>query len=203
MRESIIKCAAESFLKLGFKSVTMDDISSCLSISKKTLYKYFSNKHDLVLETSLSFGAKISKAICSVMSDKLNPIEENFKIKQVVNEHLKKFSSSPMYQLKKYYPDIFKSLRSQKFEVFNTCMRNNLERGMRDGYYRKEINVDNYIQLYFLLVEGIRENETFELNNNSMSCLDTLSIEYHMRAVSTEKGIEILEKQLEKLNNEN
>ena len=48
MKEKIIKKATDMFLKLGFKSVTMDDIACEMCISKKTIYKYFSNKEKLI-----------------------------------------------------------------------------------------------------------------------------------------------------------
>ncbi len=39
MQEKIIRKATEMFLKLDFKSVTMDDIAGEMCISKKTIYK--------------------------------------------------------------------------------------------------------------------------------------------------------------------
>ena len=50
MKDKIIKKATDMFLKLGFKSVTMDDIACEMCISKKTIYKYFSNKETLIEE---------------------------------------------------------------------------------------------------------------------------------------------------------
>ena len=43
MREKILHNAADLFLTYGFKSVTMDDISNHMGISKKTIYQHFSN----------------------------------------------------------------------------------------------------------------------------------------------------------------
>ena len=50
MKDKIISKAKEMFLKLGFKSITMDDIACEMCISKKTIYKYFSSKEELVSE---------------------------------------------------------------------------------------------------------------------------------------------------------
>ena len=48
MKNKILHNAADMFLNLGFKSVTMDDIASNSGVSKKTIYAHFSNKTDLV-----------------------------------------------------------------------------------------------------------------------------------------------------------
>jgi AcrR family transcriptional regulator len=54
MKEKIITKASEMFLKLGFKSITMDDIAGEMCISKKTIYKYFHNKELLIEESTAS-----------------------------------------------------------------------------------------------------------------------------------------------------
>ena len=51
MKSKILTKSKELFLKLGFKSITMDDIAQQMSCSKKTIYKYFANKEILVEET--------------------------------------------------------------------------------------------------------------------------------------------------------
>jgi AcrR family transcriptional regulator len=48
MRHKILETSNELFLNLGFKSVTMDEIAKKMGVSKKTIYKYFENKTELV-----------------------------------------------------------------------------------------------------------------------------------------------------------
>ena len=46
--EKIIKRASELMMQFGIRTVTMDDISRDLGISKKTIYQYFKDKKELV-----------------------------------------------------------------------------------------------------------------------------------------------------------
>lgn len=46
MKDKIIKKATEMFLKLGFKSVTMDDIACEMCISKKNHLQVFSQQRN-------------------------------------------------------------------------------------------------------------------------------------------------------------
>lgn len=48
MKVHILEKATELFTRQGIRSVTMDDVSRHLSISKKTLYQHFTDKDDLV-----------------------------------------------------------------------------------------------------------------------------------------------------------
>jgi len=43
---------------------------------------------------------------------------------------------------------------------------------------------------------GIKDKDLFPLENNSMNTLTTNHLEYHLRGISTDKGIKELEKQL-------
>lgn len=196
MREIIIEKSCELFLNLGFKSVTMDEIANALGISKKTLYKYFSNKTDLVTAVTNTMFEKISCGIDHVCGIDMNPIDEIFAIKKLVMEHLKDEKSSPQYQLQKYYPKLFLSLKQKQFQIMQKCVIENLERGVKLGIYREDIDVDFISRIYFIGITGIKDNDMFPLKNYVMKSLMNQYLDYHLRGICTPKGILQLEKQL-------
>src|SRR5690606_5463988 len=111
MKAKIIGKAAEMFLNVGFKSITMDDIAAKMGISKKTLYKYFENKEVLVYETTMSFQDQIHVEITSIINQNYNPIRELFEIKKRIQSFFQIADTSPLYQLKKHYPETHEKLR--------------------------------------------------------------------------------------------
>ena len=82
MKCKIIAKATDMFLKLGFKSVTMDDIAGEMSISKKTIYKYFENKELLITEGTMMVHQKIHETIEAIVAQNFNAIEENYEIRK-------------------------------------------------------------------------------------------------------------------------
>jgi AcrR family transcriptional regulator len=48
MKEKILDVAAKLIQQYGLKKFTVDEIASQLKISKKTIYKYFESKDDLI-----------------------------------------------------------------------------------------------------------------------------------------------------------
>mgnify|MGYP003683789963 CR=1 FL=1 len=193
MKEKIIEKAGELFIKLGFKSVTMDDISNELGISKKTLYKYFNNKHSLVEETTSTMHESCFIVIEAIANQGFNAIEENFEIKKMFKEMFQNASSSPIYQLKKYYPKIHEKTMEKEIVLFSECFKKNFEKGILEGYYREDINIELVTQFYFSLVFSIHENT---LENYKIPKLEQEVLVYHTRAIATEKGLLELEKQL-------
>lgn len=182
------------FLTYGFKSVTMDDIATNLGISKKTIYQHFDNKTKLVEATTLYMFDIISEGIDCICELEKNPIEELYDIKNFVMEHLKNEKSSPQYQLQKYYPKIFSTLKSKQFEVMQSCVTANLKRGVQEGLYRENINIDFIARLYFNSMVALKDQDLFPLTNFSMNMLVENYLEYHLRGICRDKGIEVLNK---------
>ena len=196
MKEKIIEKSNELFLNLGFKSVTMDEIANSLGVSKKTIYKYFKNKTDLIDGVTNHIFDTICCGIDEICEQKGNPIDELFNIKQFVMTHLKDEKSSPQYQLQKYYPKIYSSLKQKQFKVMQGCVLENLKYGIEIGVYRKGIDIEFISRIYFNGLTGIKDKEMFPLKNYSMKTLMNYYYEYHLRGICTPLGLEKLEHQL-------
>jgi len=193
MKEKIIAKATDLFLKLGFKSVTMDDIAGEMCISKKTIYKYFCNKEILIGETTEIVHKAIHKSIDVIVAKNHNAIEENFQIRKMFKEMFKTGEASPAYQLKKHYPEIYDKVMSREINECNAVFKQNIERGIQQGLYRKDILVDTYVGFYYNLIFSIHGNTSSERESNE---LELQALEYHTRAMATPEGIIELEKQL-------
>ncbi len=192
MEIKILEKSADLFLTYGFKSITMDDIANSLGMSKKTIYQYYDNKHKLIEAATLHLFHQISNGINHICEVNENPIEEIYDIKNLVMTHLKGEKSSPQYQLQKYYPKIYKTLKNKQFDLMQNCVVNNLNKGIEMGLYRESLDVHFIARLYFSNMICLKDNDLFPLElfsiNNSMNNY----IEYHLRGICTEKGLNIL-----------
>jgi len=197
MKDKIIAKATDLFLKLGFKSVTMDDIACEMCISKKTIYKYFCNKELLIAETTEIVHKAIHQSIDTIVAKNHNAIEENFEIRKMFKEMFKSGDTSPAYQLKKHYPEIYDSVMSREINECNAVFKQNIEQGIQQGLYRKNIQIDAYVGFYYTLIFSIHGNTSSEREANE---LELQALEYHTRALATPEGIIELEKQLHNYN---
>jgi AcrR family transcriptional regulator len=192
MKEDILKKAMDMFLVYGYKSVTMDDIAAEMGISKKTIYQHFANKNDLVEAATMHLFDFISTGIDNLRAEKKNSIEEMYAIRSFLRQHLNDEKLMPFHQLQKFFPKIFACLRSKQFEKVNGCMIDNIQRGIQDGLYRPEINVDFISRIYFTGLTGIKDSEIFPQSANEINDLTRQYLEYHLRAITTPKGLEVL-----------
>lgn len=197
MKDKIIAKASELFLKLGFKSVTMDDIAGEMCISKKTIYKYFCNKEVLIVESTSMVHKQVHEIIDTIVAKNHNAIHENFEIREMFCDMFKNnIDSSPIYQLKKHYPEIYHNIMTTEIDLCSQWFRENIEKGIREKLYRENLNKDVYVKFYYTLIFHINENTVSEKEAQKM---ELEALEYHTRAMATPEGIIELEKQLKKI----
>lgn len=194
MREKIINKAAELFLNFGFKSVTMDDIANEMAISKKTIYVHFANKTKLVEAVTFTVFENVCEGIDGICNTSDNPIKELYDIKMFVLHYLKDEKTSPQFQLKKYYPQIYNQLQLKQFEKMYDSVKESLQNGIDTGLFRESIDVDFISRMYFTGMTGIKDQTIFPLNNYDMEHLIESYLEYHLRAIVTDKGLQTLNK---------
>lgn len=75
-KDRILTRASALFLRNGIKSVSMDDIATDLGMSKKTLYKTFTSKDDIVLAVMTTHLCQAQGECTRVASIAANAVEE-------------------------------------------------------------------------------------------------------------------------------
>jgi DNA-binding XRE family transcriptional regulator len=192
MKEQVLEKATELFLTLGVKSVTMDDLANEMGISKKTIYTHFENKTKLIEEITTHLFCSISAGIDTICALDKNPIEELLEIKKFVMQHLRDEKSSPQYQLQKYYPKIYASIRTKQYEMMQHCVVNNVRKGIGMGIYRENLNVDFVSRIYFSGVISIKDHLLFPQEMFATNKLQDDFLEYHLRGIITPEGRKFL-----------
>ena len=179
---------------MDLKNITMDDIASSMGISKKTIYTHFSNKTELIETVTFSVLDYFHENIEKINQKAVNPIEELYDIKMFVMHYLRKERGSAQFQLKKYYPKIFEQLELKKFEKMHSSVEKSLIKGIKLNLFRSNIDVGFISRVYLIGMSGIRDTNVFPENKFDKSYLMESYLEYHLRAIATEKGLKVLNK---------
>ena len=196
---NILEKASYLYKKYGIKSVTMDDIASELGISKKTLYQYVSEKTELV-EKVINYDIdKRMTVLQKILKKPLNAIDQLFEVIKFVNNILKEYSSTTEYDLKKYYPALYKKIREVKLNNMYNTICYNIKKGKEEGLYRKDLNEEIIAKLHLSRIERIPDNSIFTIDEYISPKFFYEIFIYHIRGIANEKGLNILEKSLKKL----
>jgi hypothetical protein len=109
-------------------------------------------------------------------------------------DYLRNERGSAQFQLKKYYPAIFEQLELKKFEKMHSSVENSLKKGIELKLFRADIDVAFISRIYFIGMSGIRDTTVFKEDQFNKNYLMNSYLEYHLRAIVTDKGFKILNK---------
>lgn len=193
---NILNHSTDMYLRYGIRSVTMDDVARDMGISKKTLYKYFSNKAELVDKGVRLLMSKIVESNQCLFKSTNNAIDDLVDIMRSIETRVKSTHPAIQYQLKKYYPSTYEFMESKKKEMILDMTRANLLKGIEQGLYRKEINIDIIAYLYYGRVLVMTEQGMMPTENFEHGQIAREHMVYHVRGIATPQGIEHLEKSL-------
>lgn len=200
-KEAILNQAKEMFLKHGVKTIGMDDIAQSLHISKKTIYQYFSSKEELIKQTIDYTEDIVYTSVKKIIGRCDTPIHEHFEAVKVVDSVIGvEFEKTVfLYQLKKYYPELVYHLNKKHYCFSKEFCKQNIESGIEKGLYREGVDIDFVSSQFFVGKTSFETDSVFIENfmdNFSQIDFDINLLEYHLRAIVTPKGLEILEKLL-------
>jgi AcrR family transcriptional regulator len=197
--ERIIRESTAIFKRFGIKSVNMDDLATQLGVSKKTLYKYVSDKDELVHRVFEFHALQEDCEIQQITERNLNAIDESYEIMRMVLNMVRDLHPSVLYDMKKYHPEIMHKMQCTRDDIIATTLRKNMEKGVQEGYYRDDIRPDFIASLYVSAVESIIEQLAGNESTASFKDLYLELFRYHIRGIASEKGIAYL---IEKVNQE-
>ncbi len=196
----ITEKVSELYQQYGIKSVTMDDVARELGMSKKTLYKYFSNKDDLVGQFVDHLVNERRCNVNTILNKDLNAIEELFEVNEHVIQMLKNYNPSTEYDLKKYYPQHYEKVRKLRRNNMYQAVIDNIRKGKREGLFRNNLNEDIIARVHVSRIENSFANEMFTIDELTSRGFVTEMMEYHIRGIASKKGIEFFEKKLKEIN---
>jgi AcrR family transcriptional regulator len=190
--KELIKSITEVLINFGVRSANMDDIAKHLKMSKKTLYKYFKDKSDIVQKVTYLHCSEETCKIKEILHESVNAIDEMIKISEFVQQMVKSINPAAVFDLKKYYPESFKNFEEHKSTAIKKAILENLKRGVEEGLYRDNINPEIVAMIYIQKVDAVWNPEVIETNKFSIAEVHLEMIRYHVRGVASQKGIDYL-----------
>ncbi len=202
LKERILNKSRELFMRYGIKSVSMDDISRELGVSKKTLYQYVDNKTELIEQI---FQLHIDDEKCmmnQIQGTARDAIDEILQMARFVMGELRQLSTATVYDLQKYYRETWRKMEALQKRFIYQMIRENIRKGIEEGLYRPEINADIIAKLYVAKSSLVADEELFPILEYHIKELFRQHIVYHIHGIAAPRGLEKLEEYLSEGPNE-
>lgn len=192
IKNRIIEGAAESFMIYGIRSVTMDSLANQLGISKRTIYEVFADKDDLLISVLTFMAQRQKEQVKRVLEESENSIVAIFRMIEINRDYFQNMSLAFQSDLKKYHNDV---LIKTTENVEMPDYRNNqqvIEKGIREGLFRKEINPDLTNRCLYNLGRSIMNNELYPFEIFSRKEVISNIFLNYLRGIATAKGLDLI-----------
>ncbi len=178
------------FSTYGIKSITMDEISKELGISKKTIYQYFEDKKTLISAVVEYALANETAKVEKIEKSNLNPIEEMFYHMKQAKEMLSNMNVTFLYDLQKYFPVAFAKYEKFKLEGV-LALEKNLENGIEQGLYLPDINTKILAKFRVESVDMGFDPYKFNKDEHTLLEIQLEMMAHFLRGILSPKGLEI------------
>jgi len=151
----ILNSAREEFFLHGFTKVTVDEIASKLGMSKKTIYKFYPSKDDIV-RAVITTTFKEVQSVCEeiVNNNTLNFVDKLQQMMTVAALHISKIGKSLIEDLQKNVPHVWNEVSEFRSKRINENFSKLLNEGVQKGIFRNDIDQ----QLVLLIYDNVISN---------------------------------------------
>src|SRR3989338_1135170 len=172
-KELIITAARDRFFEHGFSKVAVDEIASDLGMSKKTVYKFFPTKEDILKGIVALMTGFVERKIESIVaSDK--PFEDKLaEVLAAIGGIVRRISPVMLDDMRRNTPAVWRQLEAFRSEQIFPKIRRLMQQAKEEGVLRPDVNVDLFFLMFLSVARGIVNPQT--LSEHSFSADEAFS----------------------------
>ena len=189
IKERILNKAGEMFLQFGFSKVTMEEIAAELGMSKKTLYRFFPGKEQLLKEMITGMKCKLEDYVLELWgNNEMSFLEKLKNLMNYIGNQSTAFRGPLAHDLQKNFPQLWEEInesrRTHSLEKFSLLINEGIEKGV----FRKDIDQQIVVLLYMNAIQGILNPEVLAQLPYTASQVFESIIRVFLEGIFTEEG---------------
>jgi AcrR family transcriptional regulator len=195
-KSRILNYCTEIFLKEGFFKISMDNIAVGLGVSKKTLYKHFTSKENLVSSVIENILRNIKNNLEKISSGDSNAILKLKGVSRFFSNFSIKVSDKWLNDIRTYGPQHWERIEQFRAKVIYKTINQILNQGKKEGLIVDHPN-EIILKIFLSAIQGVI-NPEFILNNNfSIKEAIRVTLNILFNGILTKKGRKVF-KQIDK-----
>ncbi len=154
LKERILEYSRDEFLTRGFSKVTLDEIASNLGISKKTLYKFYPSKEELLRSSLHAMMRSAGWELERIASSEKPLVEKLATALMIAGKYISRVRREAITDFQRFVPSLWKEIDQYRNEHIISRLVKLLEQGREQHVFRPEVNEQ---VLIYMLTSSLRE----------------------------------------------
>ncbi|OIP00071.1 MAG: hypothetical protein AUJ97_08105 [Bacteroidetes bacterium CG2_30_32_10] len=152
----VLEVAQALFLKKGYSNVTTDNIAFEAGITKKTLYRYFISKKEILDQVVSHVKNNLTNEIYSILlTEDLSFPEKLKKIITAFAVSLSAITTDFLADVQKNVPDVWKQINEFKRDTVTNHFSKLFDEGIKNGHINKNINKEFTILIFLSAIDNL------------------------------------------------
>jgi len=177
MRKKVLLSARNLFFSFGYSKVTMDELASELNMSKRTLYQLYNSKNRLLEAVIYDFFQEFQENINKIINNQnKNALVSLKQIISLIQKQTTKFSIHGFEDIRKNNPQAWQLISSLREKMFNSRLREILNRAKKENNLREDIDVEIIILIILNTIQSVVNPEIIsQLSYSTEDVIEMLS----------------------------
>lgn len=155
LRERILATASERFRKEGFARVSVDEVASSLGISKKTFYKVFASKEELVECLVSNKLVDVKAQIDGIMARDESFVAKFGALFAFLSSVPGAFGLPFLQDVQRHLPHVWKRVESFREQRVMNTFAQLINQGVQEGYIRPDLSTRLFLLAFMSSVQHI------------------------------------------------
>jgi AcrR family transcriptional regulator len=177
-KDRIINHAEERFLSSGFNKVTLDELSSELGISKKTMYKFFPSKDDLLRTIIRALQRRVERNVISIVESEKPTVHKLAEFMLFIGKMAGRLSRAFQLDIKRFAPAVWKELEAFRRDKITTYFGTLIQEAKKEQIFRSDVNEQVVFMMFLNSVQSIVNPEV--LSQHSFSPKEAMYTIFHV-----------------------
>ncbi len=153
-KQRIIEAVRDRMLTEGFSRLSVDDIAAMFGMSKKTFYKFFPTKEELINQVANRIMAEGRISLAKIVGSNKDFISKLHELMSFVMLQSTRISKALQNDVERYAPDLWKRIEEFRKHRITDVFSHLVEQGIKEGYVRTDVNQ----RIFMLVVLGSIRN---------------------------------------------
>jgi AcrR family transcriptional regulator len=132
-RNKILNYSLDKFLSEGYFKTSMDTVARELHMSKKTIYKHFASKDELIDEIVLKFTSSVSERIDAVIRTEEDSLSKAVRLFEIIGSVSMKLSDTWVKDIQIHRPELWNQIDEFRTRRANAVLGNIIRQGQKEG----------------------------------------------------------------------
>ena len=153
-KQRILEAVRDRMLSEGFSRLSVDEIAAMFGMSKKTFYKFFPTKEDLINQVADRIMAEGRSRLARIINSDKDFISKIHELMSFLMFQSSRISKVMQHDVERFAPDLWRRIEEFRTGRITDVFSHLVEQGIKEGYVRSDVNK----RIFLLVVLGSVRN---------------------------------------------